>query len=171
MPNLQIDTGFKIVAWRLYESDLLGVGDILDAFGEPVPLSLLASTRSRSWRPAHARTRLEHSFRACPLTARASNVLVSVIPNMSKLHAQVYAHAAEIGKYLLPRTTAYHEIWLDKKMVVGEALKDVEPMYGEFYLPRKMRPPPRPRARRSRASNSRSRLRSRRRTTWTCICE
>jgi sulfite reductase (NADPH) hemoprotein beta-component len=73
------------------------------------------------------------------LTVRASNVLVSAIPNMSKLHAQVYAHAAEISKYLLPRTTAYHEIWLDKKMVAGEALKDVEPMYGEFYLPRKVR--------------------------------
>lgn len=39
----------------------------------------------------------------------------------------------------MPRTTAYHEIWLDKKLVAGEAVKDVEPLYGEFYLPRKVR--------------------------------
>jgi hypothetical protein len=35
------------------------------------------------------------------------------------------------------RTTAEHEIWLDKKLVAGEALKDFEPFHGEFYLPRK----------------------------------
>ncbi|KAJ3914513.1 hypothetical protein F5877DRAFT_82729 [Lentinula edodes] len=40
---------------------------------------------------------------------------------------------------LFPRTTAYHEIWLDKKMVAGEALKDFEPLYGEFHLPRKFK--------------------------------
>ncbi|KAI9464591.1 sulfite reductase subunit beta [Lactarius psammicola] len=37
------------------------------------------------------------------------------------------------------RTTAYHEIWLDKKLVAGEALRDFEPLYGEFYLPRKFK--------------------------------
>ncbi|KAN0137160.1 hypothetical protein V8E53_005157 [Lactarius tabidus] len=37
------------------------------------------------------------------------------------------------------RTTAYREIWLDKKLVAGEALKDFEPLYGEFYLPRKFK--------------------------------
>ncbi|KAN0137158.1 hypothetical protein V8E53_005155 [Lactarius tabidus] len=42
-----------------------------------------------------------------------------------------------VSEHLLPRTTAYHEIWLDKKLVAGEALKDFEPLYGEFYLPRK----------------------------------
>lgn len=66
------------------------------------------------------------------------NVLVSAIPTLSKLHAEVYAFSVELSEHLLPRTTAYHEIWLDKKMVAGEALKDVEPLYGEFYLPRKV---------------------------------
>ena len=37
------------------------------------------------------------------------------------------------------QTWKYHEIWLDKKLVAGEALKEVEPLYGEFYLPRKVR--------------------------------
>jgi len=44
-----------------------------------------------------------------------------------------------VSERLLPRTTAYHEIWLDKKLVAGEALKDFEPLYGEFYLPRKFK--------------------------------
>lgn len=67
------------------------------------------------------------------------NVLCSAIPTKSRLHAQVYKFANEVSEHLLPRTTAYHEIWLDKKMVAGEALKDVEPLYGEFYLPRKFK--------------------------------
>jgi sulfite reductase (NADPH) hemoprotein beta-component len=54
------------------------------------------------------------------------------------MHAQVYEFCKEVSEHLLPRTTAYHEIWLDKKLVAGDALKDVEPYYGEFYLPRKV---------------------------------
>ena len=57
---------------------------------------------------------------------------------MSQLHEQVYKFAKELSEHLIPRTTAYHEIWLDKKLVAGEALKDFEPLYGEFYLPRKV---------------------------------
>lgn len=65
-------------------------------------------------------------------------MICSAIPTLSKLHAQVYKFCNEVSEHLLPRTTAYHEIWLDKKLVAGEALKDIEPFYGEFYLPRKV---------------------------------
>lgn len=58
---------------------------------------------------------------------------------MSKLHAQVHQYCVTVSEHLVPRTTAYHEIWLDKKMVAGDALKDFEPLYGEFYLPRKFK--------------------------------
>ncbi|KAJ7273357.1 hypothetical protein C8J57DRAFT_1317637 [Mycena rebaudengoi] len=67
------------------------------------------------------------------------NVTCSSIPTLSKLHAQVYQFAKDVSEHLIPRTTAYHEIWLDKKLVAGEALKDFEPLYGEFYLPRKFK--------------------------------
>ena len=67
-----------------------------------------------------------------------SNVICTAIPTLSKLHRQTYEFAKEVSEYLLPRTTAYHEIWLDKKMVAGDAVKDIEPLYGEFYLPRKV---------------------------------
>lgn len=74
------------------------------------------------------------------MTCPRRNVLCSAIPSLSELHAQVYAFAKSVSEHLLPRTTAYHEIWLDKKLVAGEALKDFEPLYGEFYLPRKVCP-------------------------------
>ncbi|KAJ6547179.1 sulfite reductase subunit beta [Mycena capillaripes] len=67
------------------------------------------------------------------------NVTCSSIPTLSKLHQQVYHFAKSVSEHLIPRTTAYHEIWLDKKLVAGEALKDFEPLYGEFYLPRKFK--------------------------------
>ncbi|KAF8271579.1 sulfite reductase subunit beta [Lactarius quietus] len=67
------------------------------------------------------------------------NVLCSSIPTLSNLHAQVYGFAKSVSEHLLPRTTAYHEIWLDKKLIAGEALKDFEPLYGAFYLPRKFK--------------------------------
>ncbi|KAJ7197260.1 hypothetical protein GGX14DRAFT_472042 [Mycena pura] len=67
------------------------------------------------------------------------NVTCSSIPTLSKLHEQVFQFAKSVSEHLIPRTTAYHEIWLDKKMVAGEALKDFEPLYGEFYLPRKFK--------------------------------
>ncbi|KAJ8094681.1 Sulfite reductase [NADPH] subunit beta [Marasmius tenuissimus] len=67
------------------------------------------------------------------------NVICSSIPSLSTLHEQVYQFCVEVSNHLIPRTSAYHEIWLDKKMVAGEALKNVEPIYGEFYLPRKFK--------------------------------
>ncbi|KAJ7090184.1 hypothetical protein B0H15DRAFT_837428 [Mycena belliarum] len=67
------------------------------------------------------------------------NVTCSSIPTLSELHQQVYEFSKSVSEHLIPRTTAYHEIWLDKKLVAGEALKDFEPLYGEFYLPRKFK--------------------------------
>ncbi|KAL4063158.1 hypothetical protein V8B97DRAFT_291587 [Scleroderma yunnanense] len=67
------------------------------------------------------------------------NVICSAIPSKSRLHARVFEFSKLVSNHLLPRTTAYHEIWLDNKMVAGEAVKDFEPLYGEFYLPRKFK--------------------------------
>jgi len=50
----------------------------------------------------------------------------------------VYEFSKDVSTHLIPRTSAYHEIWLDKKLVAGEAVKDFEPLYGEIYLPRKV---------------------------------
>lgn len=61
------------------------------------------------------------------------------MPPLKHLHAEMYTFAKTLSEKFLPRTSAYHEIWLDKKMVAGDAVKDFEPLYGEYYLPRKVR--------------------------------
>ena len=66
------------------------------------------------------------------------NILCSAIPAKSKLHSQVYEFAKVLSDKYQPNTTAYHEIWLDKKMVAGQAVQDFEPFYGKDYLPRKV---------------------------------
>ena len=44
-----------------------------------------------------------------------------------------------LSDHLLPRTRAYHEIWLDDEKVVDSRCGEVEPMYGPVYLPRKFK--------------------------------
>lgn len=91
------------------------------------------------------------------------NVMVSALPSNAKVHSQVAETGTLISEHLLPNTTAYHEIWLEgedegdkpgdrevwenrkegptkkKTLVAGNALTDVEPMYGPTYLPRKFK--------------------------------
>ena len=43
----------------------------------------------------------------------------------------------DLSRHLTPATSAYHEIWLDKKLVAGG--EDHEPLYGKTYLPRKFK--------------------------------
>jgi len=66
------------------------------------------------------------------------NVMCHPNPSESELHAEVYETAQRISEHLLPSTTAYHEIWLDKKLI-ADSKEDVEPLYGDRYLPRKFK--------------------------------
>ena len=70
------------------------------------------------------------------------NVLATGNPYLSKVHAAAHELAVEVSEHLLPQTGAYHEIWLDGEEVSdqsGPAKKEVEPIYGTHYLPRKFK--------------------------------
>ncbi len=70
------------------------------------------------------------------------NVLATCNPHLSNAHADAYALARRLSDDLLPQTGAYHEIWLDGDKVVDastSATPEVEPIYGEHYLPRKFK--------------------------------
>ncbi len=68
------------------------------------------------------------------------NVTATPNPYQSEIHAEVYEYAKYLSDYLLPRTRAYHEIWLDEEKVAGTPeVEEVEPMYGPLYLPRKFK--------------------------------
>ncbi|WP_299577578.1 NADPH-dependent assimilatory sulfite reductase hemoprotein subunit [uncultured Sunxiuqinia sp.] len=66
------------------------------------------------------------------------NVMSHANPAESELHAAVYKLAGDISAHLTPQTSAYHEIWLDKQKV-ADSKTEVEPIYGNRYLPRKFK--------------------------------
>jgi sulfite reductase (NADPH) hemoprotein beta-component len=66
------------------------------------------------------------------------NVMCTALPEQSKLHEEVFEYARRINEHFTPQTRAYHEIWLDEKQPSSTS-KDVEPIYGKHYLPRKFK--------------------------------
>jgi sulfite reductase (NADPH) hemoprotein beta-component len=66
------------------------------------------------------------------------NVMCNPNPNQSAIHAETYEIAKNISDHLLPKTHAYHEIWLDEQLI-GGGEQEVEPIYGKTYLPRKFK--------------------------------
>ncbi|SDP69820.1 assimilatory sulfite reductase (NADPH) hemoprotein subunit [Halobacillus aidingensis] len=66
------------------------------------------------------------------------NVMANVNPDQSAYHAEVYHFAQQISEHLLPKTRAYHEIWLDEEKIT-DGKKEEEPIYGSHYLPRKFK--------------------------------
>jgi sulfite reductase (NADPH) hemoprotein beta-component len=68
------------------------------------------------------------------------NVMCNSNPYQSDVHLEVYEWAKKLSNDLLPRTRAYHEIWLDEEKVASTPeVEEVEPMYGPLYLPRKFK--------------------------------
>jgi sulfite reductase (NADPH) hemoprotein beta-component len=78
------------------------------------------------------------------------NVMCNPNPNQTKVHGEVLRLATEISDHLSPRTSAYHDIWIDDGS--GEKVKvtydppkiddvadEEEPIYGKLYLPRKFK--------------------------------
>ncbi len=66
------------------------------------------------------------------------NVMAPAAPFTSAVYLELQDQAEKIAQHLAPRTSAYHEIWLN-----GEAVHEVpevpEPIYGKVYLPRKFK--------------------------------
>ncbi|HID82093.1 MAG TPA: assimilatory sulfite reductase (NADPH) hemoprotein subunit [Chromatiales bacterium] len=65
------------------------------------------------------------------------NVMCNPNPDISQLHSTVYDWSRRISEHLLPKTRAYHELWLDGERV--DSAVDKEPIYGKTYLPRKFK--------------------------------
>ncbi len=66
------------------------------------------------------------------------NVVAPPNPERSPVHEQVYGIARAFSDFALPKTRAYHEIWLDEELVAGGEPVE-EPLYGPHYLPRKFK--------------------------------
>jgi sulfite reductase (NADPH) hemoprotein beta-component len=66
------------------------------------------------------------------------NVMSPPLPGLSSIHREVQQHAEALSERLMPESRAYHEIWLDGKKIESSKA-DVEPIYGDTYLPRKFK--------------------------------
>jgi sulfite reductase (NADPH) hemoprotein beta-component len=66
------------------------------------------------------------------------NVMAPPNPERTTVLQQVHEQAVAWSQYALPKTRAYHEIWLDEELVAGGE-PEREPMYGDTYLPRKFK--------------------------------
>jgi sulfite reductase (ferredoxin) len=89
------------------------------------------------WQTIHdLNSALITTFGACGDVVR--NVMACPAPTTHLHRLAVQAKAFELTQALFPRTSAYHQIWVD-----GEAVTDdkniVDPLYGKTYLPRKFK--------------------------------
>ena len=66
------------------------------------------------------------------------NVIATANPWAGRAHAEVAALAQTIGAHLLPKSRAWHEIWIDGEKLSGGDEED-EPIYGRTYMPRKFK--------------------------------
>jgi sulfite reductase (NADPH) hemoprotein beta-component len=70
------------------------------------------------------------------------NVMAPPTPPMNKLGEQVLEHARQAAAAVLPRTRAYHSIWIEGvPLDLSDPAKQdfVDPLYGRQYLPRKFK--------------------------------
>ncbi len=72
------------------------------------------------------------------------NVVACPAPLPGGLREEVLSVTRRLSDHLLPRTRAYHEIWLDGEQVAGGPpgaadAPEPEPIYGTRYLPRKFK--------------------------------
>ena len=66
------------------------------------------------------------------------NVCASADPWRRAGHAAVTQLAEDIATHLLPKSRAWHEIWIGEERVAG-GIEEAEPIYGRTYLPRKFK--------------------------------
>lgn len=66
------------------------------------------------------------------------NVLCTSHPKQSPIHEEIFAYADRISRFLMPKTRAYYEIWLDEEKLLDKKQEE-DPLYQDRYLPRKFK--------------------------------
>lgn len=67
------------------------------------------------------------------------NVMCSAAPYKDKKHKKILEDTFAIAKHCAPKTSAFHEIWIDGKNVNQSNENEIEPLYGKYYMPRKFK--------------------------------
>jgi sulfite reductase (NADPH) hemoprotein beta-component len=67
------------------------------------------------------------------------NVTCASHPAQSPLHAEIFSYANKISNLLFPKTKAYYEIWINDEKIAEKNEVEVDPLYQDRYLPRKLK--------------------------------
>ena len=67
------------------------------------------------------------------------NIITCPAPIKDNKHKVLEEATYLLNQATMPNTRAYHEIWVDGKVVAGGAPEEDEPLYGKYYLPRKFK--------------------------------
>ncbi len=68
------------------------------------------------------------------------NVICTAAPIKDKIHERLLSDTRMLAELCSPKTSAYHEIWMDGENVARTPdNENLEPLYGKFYLPRKFK--------------------------------
>lgn len=65
------------------------------------------------------------------------NVICSAHPKYSPIHEEIFQYAEKLSQYMLPKTRAWYEVWLDEEKI-AEVTED-DPLYEDRYMPRKFK--------------------------------
>src|SRR6476660_8202312 len=65
------------------------------------------------------------------------NVICGAHPKYSAIHEEIFPYANKLSSFLLPKTKAWYEIWLDEDKLAEVSEED--PLYENRYLPRKFK--------------------------------
>jgi sulfite reductase (ferredoxin) len=143
-PNHQFMVRCKIPGGALTGEQYLVIDELADRYGNG---TLRVTTRQGNQFHGVLKGDLKATIRAvndvlvttlgaCGDVVR--NVISCPAPVAGGLRAAVLQVARQLSDHLLPRTQAYHEIWLDGEQVAGGP-PEVDPIYGTRYLPRKFK--------------------------------
>lgn len=136
----------KIPGGKVSSAQYLKMDELSDGFGIP---TLRITTRQNIQFHGIVKKDLKATIRALNeslITTLGAcgdierNVVTCPAPLANRQRAGIQEYAKKISDHLLPKTKAYHEIWMDEERVYsGEKEAEIEPLYGRTYLPRKFK--------------------------------
>ena len=104
-----------------------------------IPISWRDQRQPRQVHAAASTTAMATTLAACGDVNR--NVMAAPTPATSPLVDEVQRQAKAVSDALLPKTRAYHQIWVEgvELKLTEEDANFVDPLYGKTYLPRKFK--------------------------------
>ncbi|MBV9585190.1 MAG: NADPH-dependent assimilatory sulfite reductase hemoprotein subunit, partial [Alphaproteobacteria bacterium] len=134
----------RIPGGRLTADQYLALDDLADRYGNG---SLRVTTRQSIQFHGVVKSGLKATIasinEALLTTLAACGDVVRTVttvpaPVRDAVHRRLEEDAGRLSTHLLPKTGAYHEIWVDGEKVTADE-EAPDPLYGERYLPRKFK--------------------------------